>query len=557
MADDSYRFTAATQVLIARYLDGETTPSETADLSVALARDPELRQLLVDVAVQRVSLRKLYTREIEAHLPPGPSSWIDLDEPAAPPTSNDAMIVPALSPEEPAQNVPKDRSPWRSGELAARVQHHPATLWKKLLRPRSLLALAAAIVIAAAGLALALFAQGHASHATIAAASNAQFDDPRLSCLPGGKLPSQRSLNLTRGYLDLTLSGGADVVIEAPATFAIDSGTAVTLETGKISVTAAGRAHGFSVKTPDAMVTDLGTEFGVFADPSGATRVDVFSGQVQVNAADQSASAAHQQLVMTGQSVQVTAGVMTVDKQGASPQFFVRGFKAETGALDLADLLSGGDGTTRRSVSIDPGIGELGDIPRRDSTSRRGMFYAVPAIPVLAGVFIPDGPTAIDGSGRRFAFPNTNGDYGMLWIADRMRFDKNRLPGLMLFNGINYLDDDHRHIWLHPNNGVTIDLQAVHRLHPLMKLSYFHCVAGNCVPRSLIAGRKNGPPKADFYVIVDGVLRFERLHFTPDDGGFAVDVPLSQEERSLTFASTDGGDGADRDYVVMADALLN
>ena len=40
----------------------------------------------------------------------------------------------------------------------------------------------------------------------------------------------------------------------------------------------------FSVRTPTAVVTDLGTEFGVEVDKSGATRSYVFRGKVELRA---------------------------------------------------------------------------------------------------------------------------------------------------------------------------------------------------------------------------------------------------------------------------------
>ena len=79
----------------------------------------------------------------------------------------------------------------------------------------------------------------------------------------------------------------------------------------------------------------------------------------------------------------------------------------------------------------------------------------------------------------------------------------------------------------------------------------FRCTAG-------IAPLPPQPPlnKADVYVLVDGQSRYERRQFQAVDGPFAVDVPLAQQDRFLTLATTDGGDTIGHDYVLWGDPLL-
>ena len=529
------------QVLIDALLEGQITSAQMGRLDEMVCQDPEIRKYYI---------RSVHLRcGIPIHL--GPPLSLLQDTPFSPSAARDpmsnAMEMPAITGddalpvEEEIVELPRSSAP-------AVPPVVPRRWWNRWV-VRS----AAAILLAVAGAALWL-GESHHSFARVVA-STASFADASYSPAAGSNLPAS-PLKLKNGAIQFAFANGVQTTIEGPAEFSIDAANHLSLTSGKLWALVPHTAIGFTVLTPAGSVVDMGTEFGVSYDPDApGARVEVFQGRVEAFSGS-AATGGAAQFLGAGQSAVVSASAVAVLPQAASAQHFVRDLQPQLASLDVTDLISGGDGTTHRSISIDPGTGELDDPPRRDSISRRGTFHAVPAIPVLAGVFIPDGPTPIDGSGRRFAFPNSSGDYGMLWISDRMRFAKNTLPGLMPLNGINYLDDNHRHIWLHPNKGVTIDLQAVRRLHPLMNLSYFHCIAGNCIPRSLIASRKK-PPKADFYVIVDGVLRFERIHFVPEDGGFAVDVPLYADDQSLTLASTDGGDGADQDYVVMADSQLN
>ena len=66
-------------------------------------------------------------------------------------------------------------------------------------------------------------------------------------------------------------------------TYEVDAGDGGYLSmgklTGKVEVE---KARGFSIRTPTAIVTDLGTEFGVEVDRTGATRSYVFRGMVRV-----------------------------------------------------------------------------------------------------------------------------------------------------------------------------------------------------------------------------------------------------------------------------------
>ena len=102
---------------------------------------------------------------------------------------------------------------------------------------------------------------------------------------------------------------------------------------------------------------------------------------------------------------------------------------------------------------------------------------------------------------------------------------------------------------MHPNKGLTIDLAAVRRLHPAKSLSKFRCIAGNT--------SRPSNNHSDLFILIDGSLRFERRHFTQADGPFQVGVPLSDTDRFLTLATTDGGDGTSLDWVLLGDPAID
>lgn len=85
---------------------------------------------------------------------------------------------------------------------------------------------------------------------------------------------------LESGLAQLRFASGAEVLLEGPARFRVDSAASGTLEFGRLAARVPPRGRGFSVQTPQVKVTDLGTEFGVGVDRDGVTEVHVFSGEV-------------------------------------------------------------------------------------------------------------------------------------------------------------------------------------------------------------------------------------------------------------------------------------
>jgi hypothetical protein len=96
---------------------------------------------------------------------------------------------------------------------------------------------------------------------------------------------------LVSGLMEITYDTGAKVTLQGPVTYAVESKNGGFLPigklTGKVEVDA---AKGFSVRTPTATVTDLGTVFGIDVQRSGQVDVCVHSGRVTIQGADASAA---------------------------------------------------------------------------------------------------------------------------------------------------------------------------------------------------------------------------------------------------------------------------
>lgn len=91
--------------------------------------------------------------------------------------------------------------------------------------------------------------------------------------------PGER-LRLDRGVLQLTYETGAKVVVEGPVDMVMTTAIEAKLSAGKIAAAVPRFARGYTIITPTAEVVDLGTEFGVAVDQSGASEVHVFDGDV-------------------------------------------------------------------------------------------------------------------------------------------------------------------------------------------------------------------------------------------------------------------------------------
>ena len=89
----------------------------------------------------------------------------------------------------------------------------------------------------------------------------------------------------------------------------------------------------------------------------------------------------------------------------------MRSLTASTPQLDLVDLMSGGDGTTRRrGIDIDA-TGHAGTFPQVGAIKGDRLYHRITNVPVLDGCFIPDGrigSVQIDSASHLFAFPATS-----------------------------------------------------------------------------------------------------------------------------------------------------
>jgi hypothetical protein len=391
---------------------------------------------------------------------------------------------------------------------------------------------------------------------------------------------------LRSGLLEITYDSGARVILQGPVTYEVESVSGGYLSIGKLTAKLEKKSEGkgqrsvsvnqkseignheFAVRTPTAIVTDLGTEFGVEVDRQGVTTSYVFRGSVRLQAASRNGTLVGADRVLHQyESARIGADDHRTVTVGPviKPSAFVREIPKQTvRVLELVDLIAGGDGTSGlRNRAIDPTTGRVTDTPiqaagdDKDYLRSDGKYHRVGKPSVVDGVFIPDGRFGafpVDSAGHTFAdFSETTGtspDY--VWAGGRNPVDE---PGVnpALLAGVNYAAPGHAWLYLHANKGITFDLDAVRRANAGGRLLRFRATAGNTEP----ASGKGMSVFADLWVIVDGQVRFRRREINGCNGAIPVVIPLRDTDRFLTLAVTDGGNGAGYDWVIFGDPQLD
>jgi hypothetical protein len=97
---------------------------------------------------------------------------------------------------------------------------------------------------------------------------------------PGDQLSVGSRVVLASGMAKVTFECGAEVVLEGPCDFEIQSQMLGYLNSGKITADVPRRAFGFAILSPGVDFVDLGTSFGVNVGGDGRTQLHVFDGEV-------------------------------------------------------------------------------------------------------------------------------------------------------------------------------------------------------------------------------------------------------------------------------------
>jgi hypothetical protein len=97
---------------------------------------------------------------------------------------------------------------------------------------------------------------------------------------PGEFLAKGSRVALKSGMVKVTFECGAEVVLQGPCDFELQTPMVGFLKSGKITANVPRRAFSFAIHSPEVDFVDLGTAFGVTIGSSGNTELHVFEGEV-------------------------------------------------------------------------------------------------------------------------------------------------------------------------------------------------------------------------------------------------------------------------------------
>ena len=383
--------------------------------------------------------------------------------------------------------------------------------------------------------------------ATVSDCIDAQWSSD-LPLAPGTRMTSDsKPIQLTRGIIKLKTDDEVEVVLEAPAEFCFSSYSEVSMSYGRLVARVSEQGYGFSVLTSNSKIVDLGTEFGVLGHINGDTEVHLYKGKANLFAGEKHERKTSQ-LLTAGSAVKVDPLSCDVQEIALNEKTLVRDIDSKANfiwkgqkALRLADLLLGGNGfgtATRRSIEYDPATGAA--VPNGTASYRRGSgkIVRIPESPYLDSIFVPGssgGEVIVSSAGHLFKeCPKTSGLYytNIVCCKDWTFFD----PLEQTFEQSRKQFPDSGLLYLHSNVGLTVDLNAVRRAVPGLRIASFSAFAG------IIRMGSNTPEysEADIAVLVDGQVRSVRKGLRADQGD-DIRIDISDTDSFLTLVVTDGG----------------
>jgi len=161
------------------------------------------------------------------------------------------------------------------------------------------------------------------------------------------QVSSGRQICIDSGLLEITYRFGAKVLLQGPATFEIDDHGGF-LAAGKLAGKLEREFRGsnsqspipnpFVIHTPTAVITDLGTEFGVEVDDNGGTTSVVFRGAIKVHPGVLPGDG-RDMVLKANEAASVNADIdrsVTINRVDVASNRFVRNIRrGERGTIDV------------------------------------------------------------------------------------------------------------------------------------------------------------------------------------------------------------------------------
>jgi hypothetical protein len=513
--------------LIELSIEGAISPEQTQLLNDWIVNDSAIRRhyceyIYLTVCIERMSVKTPATDLQENNMVFDQELWNKLAQ-----EEKEAPVVEVAACEEPKILIEK-------------VQRQSVN--RKISKSSwfSLIAGAAAIILI---FVFARFApKAGIEVATLADSMNAKWADTYASISNGTRFATGNIVFLREGLAQLLFDNETRVTLEGPAEFQILMGDHIKLNYGRLYATVPQGAIGFTVNTSSARIIDLGTEFGIETDGHGDTVLHVIKGKTMLIAGEKSNKVSME--VAQGIAKKVSAFTSAISDIPCNSGKFARSINSSKQItwrgepLDLASIIAGENGfvPALTPITLNPNTGEYETKPLVSKAYTTNSSYnRVLGNVFIDGVFVPDGtngPVTITSGGHRFSCPSTSGKFNRnIAVFYKPSNKASSDMQAALFDGIIYGSEKQPCVLLHSNIGITIDLDRIRQAYPGQKIEQLQTGYG------LTWAEKNG--KADFFILVDGILRHEDKALISQEKSQSVSIKLEPAARFLTFIVTD------------------
>lgn len=375
--------------------------------------------------------------------------------------------------------------------------------------------------------------------------SNAQwaksYADPDLR--PG-------RMRLEKGFARIILRRGAEVIIQAPSVFDLQSPNRMFIESGWVTAKVPPRAHGFTIGTPGMDVVDFGTEFGLRVGSHHQFELHVFDGAVEVHGSPDLAKPFTEERVAEGRVVRRDRdGRMTHYALEHRPALFIREITQIQGAftpafdLDLADVVGGGNGfgAGYLGYAINPVTGSLVSSSEPDHTLTTGAYVPVSWSDFIDGVFVPDGRTdqIVSTQGHVFRECPITDRYVLTHLQNGGLIRRPFYQAPMVWGEETLGTRERPCLLMHTNLGITFDLKALQDSVRGFQAVRFRARFGVSEHSER---RRDYASDSEFWVLVDEEVRFHRKVVAQKGLAGSIDIPLDRNSRFLTLITSDAGD---------------
>ncbi|OXU15547.1 FecR domain-containing protein [Sedimentisphaera salicampi] len=371
--------------------------------------------------------------------------------------------------------------------------------------------------------------------------------------------------SLSEGALKIKFEKGTEAILEAPAMFTLADSNKIILEYGRLNANVPPDGKGFIVKTKNAVIKDLSTQFGVNVGHLAGCQVYVHKGRVELesNKGQRERQHAERFSEILGQYQAVEFDDNESINEIVYPETgYIRYFSSEDNFVwrgedfSLSAAVSDKNGFEYKSgnKAVDLVDGEIKHLEDCHNGWRlaQDTFKEVES-KFIDSVFVPykdKNGCKISTSG--VAFKSFSNSQSAFWAPVSSQSIVWNTSDNQLGVGFAEVETgyDDPVIFMHSNSGITFDLQALRNQYPSLQPSFFQTIYQTAINRS-------GTGAFRYWVLVDGEVVSDG--FQPGTNDFLnrkISVPLDENSRFLTLAITDKDDGTSYDWGVFVNPVI-